>query len=195
MKRVKEVSALVGVTRRTLQYYDDEGLLFAKRSKDNHRLYDDAAIKRLWQILFYREIGFELNEIKRLISLQEDECSQMLDERIKAMTDTRDQLDAQISFAKAVKKYGIPPVCCTDDEPRLTYVESIDILKQIFINGFEKDTLHEENCSTDGGSEAFNVPEEFAKWVNERYGEGSSEIIAKVMKMYQEKRGEDVNEE
>ena len=44
MKKVNEVSRLAGVSKRTLQFYDDEGLLPAQRSKDNYRLYDDAAL-------------------------------------------------------------------------------------------------------------------------------------------------------
>ena len=46
MKKVNEVSRLAGVSKRTLQFYDDEGLLPAQRSKDNYRLYDDAALDR-----------------------------------------------------------------------------------------------------------------------------------------------------
>ena len=37
MKKTNEVSKLVGVSRRTLQYYDNEGLLDVKRSKNNYR--------------------------------------------------------------------------------------------------------------------------------------------------------------
>ena len=42
MKKVNEVSRLAGVSKRTLQFYDDEGLLPAQRSKDNYRLYDET---------------------------------------------------------------------------------------------------------------------------------------------------------
>ena len=43
MKKVNEVSQLAGVSKRTLQFYDDEELLPAERSEGNYRLYDDAA--------------------------------------------------------------------------------------------------------------------------------------------------------
>ena len=66
MKKVNEVSRLAGVSKRTLQFYDDEGLLPAQRSKDNYRLYDDAALERLWEILVYRAMGLDLKEIKDL---------------------------------------------------------------------------------------------------------------------------------
>ena len=41
VRKVEEVSRLSGISKRTLQYYDDEGLLRAKRSKENYRLYDE----------------------------------------------------------------------------------------------------------------------------------------------------------
>ncbi|MFR3346127.1 MAG: MerR family transcriptional regulator [Anaerobutyricum sp.] len=38
---------------RTLQYYDNEGILSVKRSEENYRLYDETAMARLWEILWY----------------------------------------------------------------------------------------------------------------------------------------------
>lgn len=48
-KKIDEVSKLSGVSKRTLQYYDDEGILPVKRSKNNYRLYDDETMERLWK--------------------------------------------------------------------------------------------------------------------------------------------------
>ena len=47
MKRIEEVCRLSGVSRRTLQYYDNEGILPVKRSEENYRLYDETAMARL----------------------------------------------------------------------------------------------------------------------------------------------------
>lgn len=44
-KKIDEVSKLSGVSKRTLQYYDDEGILPVKRSKNNYRL----MMMRLWK--------------------------------------------------------------------------------------------------------------------------------------------------
>ena len=54
MKRIEEVCRLSGVSRRTLQYYDNEGILSVKRSEENYRLYDETAMERLWEILWYK---------------------------------------------------------------------------------------------------------------------------------------------
>jgi len=85
MKKVNEVSRLAGVSKRTLQFYDDEGLLPAQRSKDNYRLYDDAALERLWEILVYRAMGLDLKEIKDLLTLSEKQKNQYLEKKIRGL--------------------------------------------------------------------------------------------------------------
>ncbi|MGW7525924.1 MerR family transcriptional regulator [Streptomyces sp. NPDC054783] len=61
---VGQVSAFAGVTVRTLHHYDKEGLLSpSERSPSGYRLYSDADLARLQQILFYRELGCPLDEI------------------------------------------------------------------------------------------------------------------------------------
>lgn len=65
MYTVKQVSALADVTVRTLHHYDEIGLLRPTTVGTNgYRYYDDAALLRLQQILFYREIGLELAQIR-----------------------------------------------------------------------------------------------------------------------------------
>ena len=65
---VKQVSALTGVSVRTLQYYDDIGLLCPARGDGGgYRLYDEAALETLQQILFFRELGFKLKEIQAIL--------------------------------------------------------------------------------------------------------------------------------
>ena len=64
---VHEVSKLTGVSIRTLQYYDEIGLLHpAEHTEAGYRLYDEAALERLQQILLFRELEFPLKEIRRI---------------------------------------------------------------------------------------------------------------------------------
>lgn len=67
MKKTNEASKQTGVTRRALQYYDDEGLLSVERNAENHRMYDQKALERIWEILVYKEMGFQLQEIKSFV--------------------------------------------------------------------------------------------------------------------------------
>lgn len=65
---VGRVAALAGVTVRTLHHYDEIGLLSpGGRNHAGHRLYDDVDLARLQQILFYRELGFPLDEVAALL--------------------------------------------------------------------------------------------------------------------------------
>ena len=65
---VGQVAAFAGVTVRTLHHYDEIGLLVpGRRGPAGHRRYGDADLDRLQQILFYRELGFPLDEIALLL--------------------------------------------------------------------------------------------------------------------------------
>lgn len=66
---VGQVAAFAGVTVRTLHHYDKAGLLSpGSRSQAGYRLYGDADLARLQQILFYRELGFTLDETAAILA-------------------------------------------------------------------------------------------------------------------------------
>ncbi|MBM7649453.1 DNA-binding transcriptional MerR regulator [Bacillus ectoiniformans] len=68
MYKVKEVSHMTGVSIRTLHHYDHIGLLIPDGQSDaGYRLYSDENIEQLQQILFFKEMGFHLAEIKDMI--------------------------------------------------------------------------------------------------------------------------------
>ncbi|NMP38177.1 MAG: MerR family transcriptional regulator [Clostridiales bacterium] len=68
MKTVNEVAKLSGLTVRALHYYDETGLLKPDEvTSAGYRMYGSTALERLQQILFFRELGFELKEIKAII--------------------------------------------------------------------------------------------------------------------------------
>ncbi len=78
---VKEVSEITGISVRTLHYYDEIGLLTPSgKSEAGYRLYDEKALERLRQILFFREFDLPLKEIKAVMenpSLDKNEILQM----------------------------------------------------------------------------------------------------------------------
>lgn len=68
MLTVKQLSKLAGVTPRTLHHYDEIGLLKPTRVGENgYRYYGDESVLRLQQILFYRELGIPLEDIKKIM--------------------------------------------------------------------------------------------------------------------------------
>lgn len=66
---VKQVAEMSGVSVRTLHFYDEMGLLRPAYTKPNgYRVYEEPQLLALQQILFYRELGFELKRIKKVLS-------------------------------------------------------------------------------------------------------------------------------
>ncbi|MDC0723510.1 MerR family transcriptional regulator [Nannocystis bainbridge] len=65
---VKQVASIAGVSVRTLHHYDEIGLLRPSgRSSAGYRLYSEADLSRLQQVLFFRALEFPLQEICRLM--------------------------------------------------------------------------------------------------------------------------------
>lgn len=66
---VNKLAGLAGVSARTLRYYDQIGLLKPCRiTGSGYRIYGQAEVDRLQQILFFRELGIRLEEIEKMIN-------------------------------------------------------------------------------------------------------------------------------
>lgn len=65
---VNQLAKKSDVSIRTLRYYDEIGLLKpAFHGKNGYRYYEDAQVLLLQQILFFRELGFQLKQIKKIL--------------------------------------------------------------------------------------------------------------------------------
>lgn len=127
MKKTNDVSKLVGVSKRTLQYYDDLGLITVERSRTNHRLYDQQAMEKLWQILIYKEMDFELEEIKQLLPLSKSQKQQYLEQKKEDINEQIVRQRIQIAFISLVQHEGMPSK--PDDDSDQTYVSHINKMK------------------------------------------------------------------
>ena len=108
MKTVKEVSRLTGVSVRTLHHYDAIGLLKPTRvTEAGYRLYDDTALRRLQNILLFRELQFPLKEIREILDAPGFDPMQALDQQIKLLELQRSHLDNLISHARQIQKAGV----------------------------------------------------------------------------------------
>jgi DNA-binding transcriptional MerR regulator len=68
MYTVKQLARLAGISNRTLHYYDQIGLLAPSRLGGNgYRYYDETALLRLQQILFFRELDINLQSIREIL--------------------------------------------------------------------------------------------------------------------------------
>lgn len=123
MKKTNEMSKLAGVSKRTLQYYDDEGLLITERTNDNHRLYDREAMERIWEILVYKEMDFELREIRQIVEGSEEQKKKWLAKREKAIDEKIAEEKYKMDVIAFVQRHGMPPL--PEEESGKTYVECI----------------------------------------------------------------------
>jgi len=65
---IGEIANVTGVTIRTLQYYDNIGLVPLKKEHTNgRRYYQESDLTRLQQVLFYKSLGLPIKDIKKLI--------------------------------------------------------------------------------------------------------------------------------
>ncbi|MER5744234.1 MerR family transcriptional regulator [Streptomyces sp. NPDC002225] len=99
---VGQVAGFAGVTVRTLHHYDGIGLLSPTgRSRAGHRRYGDGDLDRLQQILFYRELGFPLDEIAVLLDDPGADPQQHLRRQHRLLTERIAELR---KMAEAVEK-------------------------------------------------------------------------------------------
>jgi DNA-binding transcriptional MerR regulator len=104
---VKDVAAMSGLTPRTLRHYDAVGLLRpSARSEAGYRLYAEAELLRLQQILLYRELELPLADIARVLDAPSFDAQRELEahkerlarraERLLALMDTVDRTIAAL---------------------------------------------------------------------------------------------------
>ena len=106
--RVNEVSKLTGVSIRTLQYYDRIGLLHpAEYTEAGYRLYDDAALETLQQILLFRELEFPLKDIKEIISSPDFDRRKALDQQIELLRLKKEHIENLIDLAREIRLSGV----------------------------------------------------------------------------------------
>lgn len=108
MKTVKQISALTGVSVRTLHHYHAIGLLEPTAvTEAGYRLYDDGALLRLQKILIFRELGMTLPDIASLLEAAEAEQERILQEHIRRLDARQRKLRDQITLASFVKLTGV----------------------------------------------------------------------------------------
>lgn len=98
---VHEVVRLTGVTARTLHYYDEIGLLKPSIvTEARYRFYTQEDLCRLQEILFFREVGFALKEIKSLIHSPNYNRLEALKRHLTILETQRARIDGLIDLVK-----------------------------------------------------------------------------------------------
>ncbi|OUO80547.1 hypothetical protein B5F53_02185 [Blautia sp. An249] len=127
VKKTSEISKIAGVSKRTLQYYDDEGMIQVKRSENNYRLYDERALETLWKIMLYKETGMELKEIKKVLSMSEGEKKEFYKKYVEKIENQIQVLEEKKRFILLIMIKGLPPV--PEEGSDVTYKSEIAKLR------------------------------------------------------------------
>ena len=87
--KIKDVSNKYDISARTLRYYEDMGLISSTRSYDYaYRLYDEAAVKRLEQILILRKLNISIRDIQRIFAASgSDVVLEVLGKKVRNIDD------------------------------------------------------------------------------------------------------------
>ncbi len=97
MHTVKQLSTLAGVSVRTLHYYDEIDLLKPSSvGRNGYRYYDDQAVFRLQQILFYRELDIDLPQIKAILDDPDFDVVTALQHHRKALQTRMERLQTLV---------------------------------------------------------------------------------------------------
>src|SRR3954470_22462087 len=93
---VRQVGALSGVSVRTLHFYDKPGLLNpAYVGSNGYRFYEEPQLLSLQQILFYRELGLELKQVKQVLGRAEFE-------KVAALQSHRQVLEEKLTRTRSL---------------------------------------------------------------------------------------------
>ena len=103
--KIQEAARLTGVTERTLRYYDRIGLLHPSgMTESGYRLYDEDALRRLQQIMFFRELGFPLAQIREIMDSPGYDMNEALRRHRLLLIAERDRLNGLIDLAERTLK-------------------------------------------------------------------------------------------
>ena len=107
MRTVHQVSALTGVSVRTLQHYDRIGLLHpSRRTEAGYRLYSDGDLETLQQILLFRELEFPLKDIQKMLRSPGFDREEALKQQIRLLQLRQDRLARLIALARSLQTSG-----------------------------------------------------------------------------------------
>ena len=104
--QINEFAKLTGVSVRTLHYYDEIGLLKPAfvDEQNGYRFYDENSLERMQEILFYRELDFELKSILEILSSPDYDKKKALAEQRKLLIYKKERLERIINALDGAKK-------------------------------------------------------------------------------------------
>lgn len=138
--RINEVAKLTGVSVRTLQYYDEIGLLIPEKLNNGYRDYSDENLDKLQKILFYRFLKFKLNDIKELLDGDIDSLK-ILEQQRELILKEKEKFEIILhNIEKTIKTYK--------GEQTMTIEEKFNGFKKEDLNKYEDQAIEKYGKET-----------------------------------------------
>ena len=102
--KINEVEAAVGVTKKNIRFYEEEGLLSPRREPGNgYRSYSQADVERLRRIKLLRKLDVPLADIRAML---EGQCTlaEGMVQQLERLHSRRADLDEAVSFCELLQK-------------------------------------------------------------------------------------------
>jgi len=131
--KIREVSLRYDISARALKYYEDMGLISSSRSDDYaYRMYDDAAVKRLEQILILRKLNISIKDIQRIFNTSGSEAV------LEVLGKKVDAIDEEVSLLHELKEIVLEFIrqieqadFSKDSDVKLLYAKAKEIENQL----------------------------------------------------------------
>ncbi len=144
--KIKDMTTRYQLSARTLRYYEDMGLIKSIRSHDYaYRLYDEANIKRLEQILILRKLNISIKDIRRIFDASGSEIV------LEVLEKKADDIDEEISLLHELKEIVLEFICQIESadfgreaDVRLLYEKAKEIKTQLVLANYNGNpaTIH-----------------------------------------------------
>lgn len=133
---VGEVSKLTRVSVRALHHYDEIGLVVPSgRSAAGYRQYTDRDLERLQQVLFYRELGFKLDDIAAIVNDPNFD-------RKKALIAQRELLEKQLGHTRSLLQLVEKSIRALDGGYAMTKEEMFEVFGDFDVEKHEEEARH-----------------------------------------------------
>ncbi|SDT05211.1 transcriptional regulator, MerR family [Paenibacillaceae bacterium GAS479] len=167
MLKVKEVAEMAGISVRTLHHYDEIGLLHPEEATDSgYRLYSAKDLAALQQILFFRELGFPLKQIKSILQDPGYREAEALRLHREMLLEKRRRLDALINNVEKTIQHAEGEMEMSDTER---------------FGGFDfSSNPYEQEARERWGDKAVDGANEKAKGMNKQDQEAFNELYRRL---------------
>lgn len=178
---VQKLSKIAGISTRTLRYYDEIELLKPlKINSSGYRIYGQNEVNKLQQILFYRELGISLENIKNIINSPTFDSLSALKEHHNKLLTKRKQIDLLIENVTKT-------IALREGKYIMTDLEKFEGFKEKIIDENEKNygTEIREKYSEDVINQSNKRLKSMSKKDYDDWQNLSAEIISKLKKAFE----------